>query len=179
MLDGIPPAPRGVPQVEVSFDIDANGILHVKAKDKATNKEQSIRIEASSGLSKEEIERMKQDAQVHAEEDKKKREAVETKNVTDTLLYTAEKTKKEFSDKMKEEVKKELDEKIDALTKVKDGGDTDAIKKASEELSQTLQKIGAEMYQQKGADAPQGEAAAENAEKEKEGPVEGEFEEGK
>lgn len=177
MLDGIPPAPRGVPQVEVSFDIDANGILHVKAKDKATNKEQSIRIEASSGLSKEEIERMKQDAQAHAEEDKKKREAVELKNATETLVYTAEKTKKELSDKMKDEAKKELDEKLDALNKVKDGGDTEAIKKASEELSQTLQKIGADMYQQKGADAPQGGAGTEGAPKE--GPVEGEFEEGK
>ena len=180
MLDGIPPAPRGVPQVEVSFDIDANGILHVKAKDKATNKEQSIRIEASSGLSKEEIERMKQDAQAHAEEDKKRREAAELKNATETLVYTAEKTKKDLSDKMKDEAKKELDEKLEALNTVKDGTDVDAIKKASEELSQTLQKIGADMYQQKGGDAQQGGAAGtEGSEKEKEGPVEGEFEEKK
>lgn len=178
MLDGIPPAPRGVPQVEVSFDIDANGILHVKAKDKATNKEQSIRIEASSGLSKEEIERMKQDAAAHAEEDKKRREAAEVKNATETLVYTAEKTKKDLSDKMKDEAKKELDEKLEALKKVKDGTDTDAITKASEELSQTLQKIGAEMYQQKGAEAPK-EGESKEGGAGKEGPVEGEFEEKK
>lgn len=178
ILDGIPPAPRGVPQVEVTFDIDANGILHVKAKDKATSKEQSIRIEASSGLSKEEIERMKNDAQTHAEEDKKKREYAEAKNNAEALVYTAEKTAREFSDKMKEEVKKELEEKIEALKKVKDGTDLEATKKASEELSQALQKIGAEMYQQKEGEGKAPPAEGENKEQ-KEKPIEGEFEEGK
>ena len=178
ILDGIPPAPRGVPQVEVTFDIDANGILHVKAKDKATGKEQSIRIEASSGLSKEEIERMKGDAQAHAEEDKKKRENAEVKNNAEALVYTAEKTVREFSDKMKEEVKKELEGKIEALKKVKDSADLEAIKKASSDLSTALQKIGTDLYQQKegkGKTPP-----AEGGDKEqKEKPIEGEFEEGK
>ncbi|MCR4323014.1 MAG: molecular chaperone DnaK [Candidatus Azambacteria bacterium] len=178
ILDGIPPAPRGVPQVEVTFDIDANGILHVKAKDKATNKEQSIRIEASSGLSKEEIERMKGDAQVHAEEDKKKRENAEVKNSAEALVYTAEKTAREFSDKMKDEAKKELGEKIEALKKVKDGTDLEVIKKASEDLSTELQKIGTEMYKEKEGEGATPPAEGENKE-EKERPIEGEFEEGK
>ncbi|MBI5913262.1 molecular chaperone DnaK [Candidatus Azambacteria bacterium] len=178
ILDGIPPAPRGVPQVEVTFDIDANGILHVKAKDKATGKEQSIRIEASSGLSKEEIERMKGDAQAHAEEDKKKREHAEVKNNAEALVYTAEKTVREFSDKMKEEVKKELGEKIEALKKVKDGTDLEAITKASSDLSTALQKIGTDLYQQKEGEGKTPPAEGENKEQ-KEKPIEGEFEEGK
>ncbi|MCX6762829.1 MAG: molecular chaperone DnaK [Candidatus Moranbacteria bacterium] len=146
MLDGIPPSPRGVPQIEVSFDIDANGILSVKAKDKATGKEQSIRIEASAGLSKEEVEKMAKDAEAHAEEDKKKKEAVEARNLADTLVYTTEKALRESGEKIAEDKKKPVQEKIEALKKVKDGEDIEAIKKATEELSQEAQKIGQELY---------------------------------
>jgi len=146
ILDGIPPSPRGVPQIEVSFDIDANGILNVKARDKASGKEQSIRIEASSGLTEEEIEKMKKDAEVHSEEDKKKRESVEIKNTADTLVYTTEKSLKDLGEKVPADVKKEIEEKIEALKKVKESDDSEAVKKASEELSQVVQKIGAQMY---------------------------------
>ncbi len=148
ILSGIPPAPRGVPQVEVKFDIDANGILNVKATDKATNKEQTITITASSGLSKDEVEKMKKEAELHADEDKKKQEAIETKNIADTLVYTTEKMLREAGDKVKAEDKKAIEEKIEALKKIKDGDDVEAIKKASEELSQAAQKIGAAMYEQ-------------------------------
>lgn len=146
ILDGIPPSLRGVPQIEVVFDIDANGILSVKAKDKATGKEQSIRIEASSGLSKEQIEQMKKDAETHAEEDRKKKEKIEIKNTADTLSYSAEKILKDFEGKISESDKKSIEEKISELKKLKDGDDTEAIKKASETLSQEMQKISAELY---------------------------------
>ncbi len=145
-LDGIPPAPRGVPQIEVTFDIDANGILKVSAKDKGTNKEQNITITASSGLSKEEIEKMKREAETNAEADKKKRETVEVKNVADTMVYTTEKMISEHKDKVSAEEVKLLEEKVAALKAVKDGEDIEAIKKASEELSAEAQKIGAKMY---------------------------------
>ena len=147
ILDGIPPAPRGVPQIEVTFDIDANGILNVTAKDKATGKKQSIRIEASSGLTEEEIEKMKKEAEAHAEEDKRKKELVEAKNVADTLVYTTEKALKDAGDKINADKKKPVEEKIEALKKVKDGDDLEAIKKATEELSQEAQKIGQDLYQ--------------------------------
>ena len=173
MLDGIPPSPRGVPQVEVTFDIDANGILNVKAKDKATSKEQSIRIEASSGLSEEEIEKMKKDADTHAEEDKKKKEKIEIKNNADTLVYTTEKLLRDAGDKIKEDDKKTITEKVEALKKVKEGDDIEAIKKASEELSLEAQKIGAAMYQQAEQTSPDKE---EKKEENNKGPVEGEFE---
>ena len=160
ILDGIPPSPRGIPQVEVSFDIDANGILSVKAKDKASNKEQSIRIEASSGLSKDEIERMKKDAELHAEEDKKKKESVEAKNRADTLIYTAEKALRDAGDlpdgkagKVEQAVKDEIQTKIDDLKKVKDTDDVAAIKTAEEALSKTIQKIGEAMYKNNSAPA--------------------------
>ena len=146
ILDGIPPSPRGIPQVEVSFDIDANGILSVKAKDKATGKEQSIRIEASSGLSKEEVEKMKKDAEVHAEEDKKKKETVETKNMAETLVFTTEKSLRDAGDKITAEEKKPVEEAIENLKKLKDGDDSEAIKKATEELSVAAQKIGEKLY---------------------------------
>lgn len=147
ILDGIPPAPRGIPQVEVSFDIDANGILSVKAKDKATGKEQSIRIEASSGLSKDEIEKMKKDAEAHADEDKKKKDLIEVRNMADSLIYTTEKAFRDAGDKITADKKKPVEEKIEALKKVKDGEDVEAIKKATEELSTEAQKIGQELYQ--------------------------------
>lgn len=140
-LEGIPPAPRGMPQIEVSFDIDANGILSVKAKDKASGKEQSIRIEASGGLSSEEIERMKADAEAHADEDKKKREAVDAKNNADTMITTAEKALKDGGDKIPAETKETIEKKIAALKEVKDKDDVEAITKASTELSEELSKI--------------------------------------
>lgn len=147
ILDGIPPSPRGIPQIEVTFDIDANGILSVTAKDKATGRSQSIRIEASSGLSKDEIERMKKDAELHAEEDKKNKELIEARNMADTLTYTTEKAMREAGDKIAEDEKKPVQEKIDELNKVKNGDDLEAIKKATEALSQEAQKIGQKLYQ--------------------------------
>lgn len=145
-LDGIPPAPRGIPQIEVKFDLDANGILNVAAKDKATGKEQSIRIEASSGLSDDEIEKMRKDAETHAGEDKAKKELIETRNLADTLIFTTEKALKEAGDKISEDEKKNIEEKIKALREVKDKDDKEATKKASEELSQAAQKIGEILY---------------------------------
>ena len=148
ILDGIPPAPRGMPQVEVTFDIDANGVLSVKAKDKATNKEQSVKIEASTGLSKEEIERMKKDAELHAAEDKSKREAAEVSNTADAMIYTAEKALRESGDKVPADIKKDIEEKVEVLKKARDGGDLDAVKKASQELMIASQKIGEIVYKQ-------------------------------
>ncbi|NMC51789.1 molecular chaperone DnaK [Candidatus Kuenenbacteria bacterium] len=148
ILDGIMPAPRGVPQIEVTFDIDANGILNVKAKDKGTGKEQHITITASTGLSKDEIEKMKKEAEAHADEDKKKKEQIEVKNMADTLSYTTEKALKEAGDKVDVNIKKDVEEKLEVLKKVKDGEDTEAIKKATEELSQAAQKIGEALYKQ-------------------------------
>jgi len=173
MLDGIPPAPRGVPQIEVTFDIDANGILNVTAKDKATSKEQKITITGSSALKEEEIEKMRQEAEKHAEEDKKKKEVVEIKNVADTLIYTTEKTLKDAGDKVKEDDKKAVEEKVEALKKVKDGDDIEAIKKATDELSELIQKVGASLYQEESKNVnPDNEIPEEEAGKEK--PVEGE-----
>lgn len=172
ILDGIPPAPRGVPQVEVAFDIDANGILTVKAKDKATGKEQHITIQGSSNLSKEDIERMKKEAEEHASEDKKRRETVEIRNQADTLITVSEKTLKDAGEKAPEADRKVAQEKLDALKAIKDKDDVEAIKKALDELSASIQKIGASMYQQ-APEQTQGanpEASAEN----KEGPVDAE-----
>ncbi|MCK4635377.1 MAG: molecular chaperone DnaK [Candidatus Moranbacteria bacterium] len=148
ILDSIPPAPRGVPQVEVSFDIDANGILNVKAIDKASGKEQSIKIEGSSGLSDEEVDKMKKDAEAHAEEDKKKKEGVEIRNTADTLVFTSEKALKEAGDKITVDEKKPVEEKIEALKTVlaDEKADNEAIKKSSEELSTAAQVIGEKLY---------------------------------
>lgn len=146
ILSGIPTAPRGVPQVEVTFDVDANGILNVKAKDKATGKEQSIRIEASSGLSEDEIKRMQRDAEANAEADKKKKELIEARNLAESLIYTTEKAVKDVGDGVTEDEKKAVTEKVEALKKVKDSEDKDAIVKATEELSAAAQKIGEVMY---------------------------------
>jgi len=148
ILDGIPPAPRGVPQIEVTFDIDANGILSVTATDKGTNKEQSIKIEGSSGISDQEVERMKQEAAAHAAEDKKKKEAVEIKNQADQIIFTTEKTLKDMGDKIDEATKKPVLEKVEALKKVKDTSDTPAIKQAIDDLTQAAYKIGEQAYQQ-------------------------------
>lgn len=163
-LSGIPTAPRGVPQVEVTFDLDANGILSVKAKDKATNKEQQITITASTNLSKDEVEKMRKEAEAHAEEDKKRRESIEIKNMAETMIYTTEKMMKEAGDKASADDKKVVEEKLEALKKIKDGEDLEAIKKASDELADAAQKIGAAMYQQNGSstEAPAGDSQPGN-----------------
>lgn len=169
MLDGIPPSPRGMPQIEVTFDIDANGILNVTAKDKATGKSQSIRIEGSTGISKEEAEKMRKDAEMHAAEDKKKQELIESKNTADTLVYTAEKTLRESGEKVSADVKKEIEDKVEALKKVKDSDNIEDVRQKTQELSQTIQKVGAEMYKEQ-----QGKPQDE-----KKGPEEGDYKEKK
>jgi len=142
ILDGIPPAPRGMPQIEVSFDVDTNGILNVTAKDKASGKEQSIRIEASSGLSEEDIKKMKDEAETHAEEDLKKKELVDQKNTAEMMIFTAEKSLKEYGDKIGEDIKKNITEKIEDVKKAKEGNDITAIKMKLEEMTTALSKIG-------------------------------------
>jgi molecular chaperone DnaK len=156
ILDGIPPAPRGVPQIEVTFDIDANGILNVSAKDKGTNKEQRITIQGSSGMSKEEIEKLAKEAEMHAAEDKEKKELVEARNIADTLVYQSEKTLKEAGDKVEEKMKKDVEEKVEELKKVlaKTDAKRDELQKATESLSEAIQKVGAAMYQQQQQAAP-------------------------
>ncbi|MBI4280854.1 Hsp70 family protein, partial [Candidatus Uhrbacteria bacterium] len=176
ILDGIPPATRGVPQIEVAFDIDANGILNVSARDKGTGQEQKITITASSGLSKDEVERMKKEADLHAEEDKKKRELIELRNTAETLVYTSEKMLKDFGDKVSADDKKSVEEKIEALTKVKDGQDQAAIKQAADELAVAAQKVGAAMYQQQPSQTPPPAPEQPKAE-DKPGPIEGEYQE--
>jgi molecular chaperone DnaK len=158
VLDGIPPAPRGVPQVEVTFDVDSNGVLSVTAKDKSTGKEQSIRIEANSGLTTEDIERMKKDAEAHADEDLKKKELIETRNVADQMVYTAEKALREHGEKVPADIKTAVEEKISAVNAVKVSDDKAAIERASQELSDTMQKIGEAM--QKNADPASSEGAS-------------------
>ena len=165
ILDGIPPAPRGVPQVEVVFDIDANGILTVRAKDKASGKEQHITIQGSSNLSKEDIERMKKEAEEHASEDRKRRELIDARNQADTLISVSEKTINEAGDKAPEADKTAATEKIAALKAVKDGEDLEAIKKAMDELSAAIQKVGAAMYQNPETPPTDGAAAGPAEEK--------------
>jgi len=179
MLDGILPAPRGVPQVEVTFDIDANGILNVKAHDKGTGKEQKITITASSGLNKEEIERMQREAETHAAEDTKHKEEVETRNTADTLAYTAEKTLREQKDKIPSDLNQEVEGKIAAVRSALQGTDIEAIRRAVQELNESMQKVGAAVYQQQQPPPPGEEAPPEGEPKkeEGEGTVEGEFRE--
>jgi len=182
MLDGILPAPRGVPQIEVTFDIDANGILNVRAQDKGTGKEQKITITASSGLSKEEVEKMQKEAEMHAAEDTKRREEIEAKNMADTLAYTAEKTLRDNKDKIPADLNQEADAKIAAVKSALQGSDIDAIKRASQELNDVMQKIGTAVYQQQpppppppGQEPPP--PGGEGGKGEDEGTVEGEFRE--
>lgn len=158
-LTGIPPAPRGIPQIEVTFDIDANGIVHVSAKDLGTGKEQSIRITASSGLSKEEIEKMVRDADAHAEEDKRKRETIEARNHADTMVYSTEKSLREFGDKIDAVEKGNIENKISQLKKAMEGDDAEAIKKATDELAQSAHKLAEAMYAKDKTAGP-GEAGA-------------------
>jgi molecular chaperone DnaK len=171
ILDGIPPAPKGTPQIEVTFDIDANGILNVSAKDKATGKSQSIRIESAGNISKEEIEKMKRDAEAHAEEDKKKQELIELKNSAENALYLFEKTIADLGDKIEESLKKEAEEKAEELKKVKDGDNMEEIKAKTSELSSALQKIGTQAYKEQ--ETPENN----QEEKEKEDVEEGEYKE--
>ncbi len=161
ILDGIPPAPRGIPQVEVTFDIDANGILNVSAKDKASGKEQKITITGSTGLNKEEVEKMTKEAEANAEEDRKKKEEIEMRNQADTLIYTAERALKDGGDKVPADVRTDVEQKISELKGVKDSGSAEDLKAKSDALSESLQKIGASMYQQPGTEGqPTGEQPA-------------------
>ncbi|MFH1169154.1 MAG: molecular chaperone DnaK, partial [Chloroflexota bacterium] len=148
MLDGILPAPRGLPQVEVTFDIDANGILSVRAQDKGTGKEQKITITASSGLSKEEVAKMQKEAEMHSAEDARRRDEVEAKNTADTMAYTAEKTLRDNKDKIPADLNQEAEGKIAAVKSALNGTDVEAIKRATQELNETMQKIGTAIYQQ-------------------------------
>ncbi len=168
ILDGIPPAPRGVPQIEVTFDIDANGIVNVSAKDKATGREQKITITASSGLSKEEVDRMVKEGQKYAEEDAKRKEEVEVRNNADTGAYQAEKLLRDLGDKVPADVKSEIESKVSVLRTAMQGKDIADIKRKTEELAQTLQKIGERMYQQQGGPGtppPPGDGGAGGGEK--------------
>jgi molecular chaperone DnaK len=173
MLDGILPAPRGMPQVEVTFDIDANGILNVSALDKGTGKEQKITITASSGLGKEEVEKMRREAEQHAAEDAKRKEEVEVRNSADSLAYTAEKTLRDQGDKIPADVKQEIDAKIASVKSTLQGQDIDSIRNAMQELSQAIQKVGESVDRQQGQTPPGGEEPGEG----EEGTVEGEFRE--
>ncbi|HEY8761674.1 MAG TPA: Hsp70 family protein, partial [Candidatus Dormibacteraeota bacterium] len=145
-LDGIAPAPRGMPQIEVTFDIDANGILNVKAQDKGTGREQSVTITASSTLSKEEVERLVKEAEANSAEDRRKREEVETRNQADQMVYQAEKVIKENESKIPAELKTEVEAKLSAVREAAKGSDTDSLKKAMDELNDSLQKIGQHIY---------------------------------
>ena len=182
MLDGILPAPRGMPQIEVSFDIDANGILSVKAHDKGTGREQKITITASSGLSKDEVERMKREADMHAAEDTRRREEVEARNMADTLVYTAERTLRDLGDKVPAPVRSEVESKVSALKAALQGGDAQQLKRLTQELSEAMQKVGAAVYQQQGGAGEPGApppppGGGEGPGKKDEGTVEGEFRE--
>ncbi len=183
MLDGILPAARGMPQVEVTFDIDANGILSAKAQDKGTGKEQKITITVSSGLSKEEVERMQQEAETHAAEDAKRKEEVEIRNTADTLAYTAEKTLREQKDKIPSDLNQEVESKVAAVRSTLQGTDIEGLRRAVQELSDVMQKVGATIYGQQppppppGGEAPPGGEEPPGKEGGEEGTVEGEFRE--
>ena len=169
ILSGIPPAPRGVPQVEVTFDIDASGILNVKAQDKATGKEQSIKITGSTGLTKDEIDRMTKEAEAHAKEDQEKRGKVETRNVADSLIFTAEKSLKDAGEKVEASLNKEVEDKIASLKAILDTGTKEDLEAKSKDLSDSLQKVGQAMYSQQGTKETASNAAdAKGAEEAKE-----------
>jgi len=172
MLDGILPAPRGLPQIEVTFDIDANGILSVRAQDKGTGREQKITITASSGLSKEEVERMRRESEMHAADDANKREAAEARNAADTLAYNAERMLREQGDKVPAQLKQEVEDKVAAVRSALSGSDVSQIQRSTQELSEALQRVGTAIYQQAGPQPP-----PEEPEKKEEGTVEGEFRE--
>jgi molecular chaperone DnaK len=162
-LEGIPPAPRGMPQIEVTFDVDANGILNVKAKDKASGKEQSIRIEASSGLTPDDIERMKKDAELHAKEDEEKKALADVKNTADMTIFTAEKSLQDHGASLPEELKASVNTKIAELKIAKEGTDKAAIEAKIHELSAEMQKIGELMNASSNSASSDGNGPAENA----------------
>jgi len=163
-LVGIPPAPRGMPQIEVSFDIDANGIVNVSAKDLSTGKEQSIRITASSGLSQQEIDRLVKEAELHADEDRRKKELVDARNSADSLIYTTEKSMRELGDRVDTATRTEVEDAVNSLKQVIKGEDTNEIKRLTEVLTQASHKLAAAMYQQASqAGAQQGGAGAQRA----------------
>ncbi|MFQ5588781.1 MAG: Hsp70 family protein, partial [Nitrospiria bacterium] len=163
-LVGIPPAPRGVPQIEVTFDIDANGIVHVSAKDMGTQKEQSIQITASSGLSDEEIDRLVKEGEAHAEEDKKKKELVEVRNEADTLIYTTEKSLGEFGDKVSEDEKSTIETELAACKKAIEGDSVESIRSAIEALSKASHKLAEEMYKKTAAEQAEAGPSGETGE---------------
>jgi molecular chaperone DnaK len=183
ILDGIPPAPRGVPQIEVTFDIDANGILDVRAKDRATGREQQVRITASSMLSKDDVDRMVREAQEHADEDRQRREQVETRNQADALAFQGERTLRDLGDKVSAEDKADVEAKISAVREALKGDDMDALRRTSQELAEALQRVGTAAYQADQAPgtgdgaAPEGEPAGSAGEGEAEEAVEGEYKE--
>jgi len=177
ILDGILPAPRGVPQIEVAFDIDANGILNVSAKDKATSREQKITIQAGSGLSKEEVEKLQREAELHASEDRQRREEIETRNGADSLAYSAEKTLRDNADKVPADLKTEVEAKIAAVRKALEGTDINAVHTATNDLNASLQKIGEAVYGSAGAAGPSADGETGEAGEAPEGTVEGEFRE--
>ncbi|MGQ9627432.1 MAG: molecular chaperone DnaK [Anaerolineae bacterium] len=154
ILDGIPPAPRGIPQIEVTFDIDADGILHVSAQDKATGREQKITITASSGLSESEIQRMVEEAERHAEEDRKRKEEVEARNAADSAIYTSEKLLREYGDKVPGHVRDDMQNKISSLRKALEGKDVGDIRRKTQQLMEAVQQVGASMYQEAGPSTP-------------------------
>jgi molecular chaperone DnaK len=182
MLDGILPAPRGLPQIEVTFDIDANGILNVKAHDKGTGREQKITIQSSSGLAKDEIEKMQQEAASHADEDARRKEEAEVRNNADTLAYTAEKTLRDNKDKIPADLNTEVEGKIAAVRSAIQANDLQAMKSSTQSLNEVMQKIGQAVYQQQqqqqqppppGQEPPQPPPEGQGGE----GTVEGEFRE--
>jgi molecular chaperone DnaK len=160
ILDGIPPAPRGIPQIEVTFDINANGILEVTAQDKATGRSQNITITASSGLSEEEVEQMRREAELHADEDRKRRDLIEAKNHADNMVYSAEKTLKDLGEKVPADLKAQVEDAVSKLNAVKDGEDIESIKTATNNLSEVMQKLGEAAY----AEAAQTQASSPEAE---------------
>ena len=182
MLDGILPAPRGLPQIEVTFDIDANGILSVKAHDKGTGKEQKITITASSGLNKEEVEKMRREAEMHGAEDAKRKEEAEAKNTADNMAYQAEKTLRDYKDKIPDALNKEIEGKITAVREALKGSDVAAMQRTTQDLNQTMQKVGQTVYQQgqqppPGQPPPGGQEPPPGGKKDDDGTVEGEFRE--
>jgi molecular chaperone DnaK len=185
-LVGIPPAPRGIPQIEVTFDIDANGIVHVMAKDLGTGREQSIKITASSGLSKDEIEKAVKEAEAHAADDKKKKEVAEAKNEADTLIYSVEKSVADYGAKLSDAERTEIQKALEQAKSVKDGADVEAIKKAVSELAKASHKLAEEVYSKMGKDqagtgaasgSPGGGATGGDGKKPEEKVVDAEFEE--
>jgi len=179
ILDGIPPAPRGVPKIEVTFDIDANGILNVTARDQATNREQKITITASSGLTEDEIQRMVREAEAHADDDRKRREGIELRNQAESMVYQAERTLKDYGDKVSSELKAELETKIAAVKDIleNDRENIDRLKPAYEEMTSTLSRVGTSMYEQSESAEAAGEAGEAGPQAEDEATVEGEFRE--